>query len=74
MIVELTAHLIRHDDSLTHREAHCLIDCAHKAMIAISPELSRDFSSRVAPSLKRIIFERWPSEESSFVSLYEVVN
>ncbi|MGK2856658.1 MAG: hypothetical protein ACSLFQ_05570 [Thermoanaerobaculia bacterium] len=74
MIVELTTHLIRHDGSLTHREAHCLIDCAHKAMSSISPEMSRDFASRVAPSLKRIIFERWPAEEAEFVGAREMVN
>ena len=74
MIVELTTHLIRHDGSLTHREAHCLIECAHKAMNSISPEMSRDFASRVAPSLKRIIFERWPMEEAEFVSVREIVN
>ncbi|MCM2317027.1 MAG: hypothetical protein NDJ92_17910 [Thermoanaerobaculia bacterium] len=74
MIVELTTHLIRHDGSLTHREAHCLIECAHKAMNSISPEMSHDFASRVAPSLKRIIFERWPAEEAEFVSAREIVN
>jgi hypothetical protein len=74
MIVDLTAHLIRNDGSLTHREAHCLIDCARRAMNAISLEMSEDFTSRVAPSLKRIILERWPSEEASFVSSHEVVN
>jgi hypothetical protein len=74
MIVELTTHLIRHDGSLTHREAHCLIECAHKAMSSISPEMSRDFATRVAPSLERIIFERWPAEEASFSSAREMVN
>jgi hypothetical protein len=74
MIVELTTHLIRHDGSLTHKEAHCLIECAHKAMSSISPEMSNDFASRVAPSLKRIIFERWPTEEARFVSAREMVN
>ena len=54
MIVELTAHLIRHDDSLTHREAHCLVECAHKAMKAISPELGRDFGAPASDSLEHL--------------------
>jgi len=74
MIVDLTTHLIRHDDSLTHREARCLIECARKAMSSISPELCHDFNSRVAPSLEKIIVERWPSEEALFVSVNETIN
>jgi hypothetical protein len=74
MIVDLTAHLIRHDDSLTHREARCLVDCARKAMNSISPDLSHDFNSRVAPTLERIIVERWPREEALFVSANETIN
>ena len=74
MIVDLTTHLIRHDDSLTHREARCLVECARKAMNSISPELSHDFNSRVAPSLEKIIVERWPGEEALFVSANETIN
>ena len=74
MIVELTAHLIRHDDSLTHREARCLVECARKAMNSISPDLCQDFNARVAPSLERIIIERWPSEQALFATIHETVN
>jgi len=74
MIVDLTTHLIRHDESLTHREARCLVECARKAMSSISPDLCHDFNSRIAPSLEQIIVERWPSEEALFVAANETIN
>lgn len=62
MILDLTSNLIRHDASLTYREAICLVDCARKAITDLFPEFASRFEALVRPRLEVIIAERWPGE------------
>ncbi|MGA7613897.1 MAG: hypothetical protein WBX15_01845 [Thermoanaerobaculia bacterium] len=66
MIIELTQNLLRTDDSLTHRQARCLVDCARKSILDLFPHYLDDFDRRIRPRFERMIGERWPEEESLY--------
>lgn len=72
MIVDLTSHLIRNDDSLSYRQARCLVTCARKAILDLFPNYDRKFDIVIEPHLDRIIRERWPFESLAHAS--ELVN
>ena len=74
MIVELTSNLIQNDVSLTHREAHCLVQCARKAIAELIPAYHTKFDLLVAPRLNRVMRQRWPIEESRISRPLELVN
>lgn len=74
MIVDVTASVIQHDDSLTHREARCLIECARKAIHDLFPELANHIDATLRPKFERILSARWPQEESSLSLSRELVN
>lgn len=63
MIVELTANVLRHDTSLTYRQARSLVDCARRSILDHFPQYLDRFEKTVQPSLEGIIVERWPTEE-----------
>lgn len=71
MIVDVTTSLIQYDDSLTHREARCLIECARKAIEELFPELSLHLDTSLLPKFEQILRSRWPLDE---VSACELVN
>jgi hypothetical protein len=74
MIVDVTASLIQYDDSLTEREARCLIDCARKAIQELFPELATHIDATLRPKFERILHSRWPQEERSRSYTRELVN
>ena len=65
MIVDVTTSLIQYDDSLTHREARCLVECARKAIEELFPELSSHLRASLVPRLERAVRSRWPLEEAA---------
>lgn len=75
MIVELTAKIIRCDESMTYREARSLVICARKAILELLPQYEEQFESKVLPQFDQIIGRRWPLEhQSSFQPVSELVN
>lgn len=74
MIVDVTASVIQHDDSLTHREARCLIECARKAIHELFPELATHIDATLQPKFERILSARWPQGESPLSQPREMVN
>ena len=63
MITELTLNLLRHESTLSYREARCLVDCARKAICELMPRFDRRFEGTILPHLERILNERWPYEQ-----------
>lgn len=74
MIVDLTTSLLQRNPELSHREARCLVDCARKAIVDLSPAYCQEFDWDVRPRLEGIIRKRWPIEESLIGSSEELVN
>lgn len=64
MIVDLTADLIRKDDSVTFREATSLVACARKSILDLLPNYEEQFESVIRPRLDRLIRRRWPLEHA----------
>lgn len=64
MIVELTADVIRKDDSVTFREATSLVACARKSILDLLPNYEEHFEAVIRPRLERLIRRRWPLEQS----------
>jgi hypothetical protein len=63
MIVDVTTSLIEFDDSLTHREACCLIDCARRAIEELFPDMAGQIDASLTPRFERVLRTRWPHEE-----------
>jgi hypothetical protein len=75
MIVDLTANVLRNDDSVTFREAMSLVACARKSILELVPSYEAEFESSIRPKLERLIRRRWPVELVESRSLAaEVVN
>ncbi|MGH9459151.1 MAG: hypothetical protein ACRD2J_16065 [Thermoanaerobaculia bacterium] len=75
MIVDLTADLIRKDESVTFREAMSLVACARKSILDLMPDYEQQFESIVRPRLERLIRRRWPLEHSRSMPISsELVN
>lgn len=74
MIVELTLNLISSDRTTSHREARCLVGCARKAILDIFPGFEQRYERIVQPHFDRVLSQRWPDEEISYTSPYELVN
>lgn len=75
MIVDLTANLIRSDESMTYREATSLVVCARKAILDLMPQRADEFERVIRPRLERLIRRRWPVEPvESFSVASELVN
>ncbi|HEX9160905.1 MAG TPA: hypothetical protein VF980_04290 [Thermoanaerobaculia bacterium] len=74
MIVELTMNLITSDMTVSHREARCLVNCARKAILDITPAFADRYDRVIRPHFERILQERWPSEELGTVHAGEIVN
>ncbi len=75
MIVELTANVLRNDDSVTFREAMSLVACARKSILDLVPSYEEEFEHSIRPKLERLIRRRWPVELVESRSLAaEVVN
>ncbi len=74
MIVDLTRSLLQRNPELSHREARCLVDCARRSIIDLSPTFHDEFDRVVLPQLEQIIQERWPVEESMSHQWHELVN
>ena len=62
MIVELTLNLIAKDDTVTHREACCLVTCARKAIVDLYPGFEQRYERIILPHFERILAQRWPHE------------
>ncbi|MHB0969946.1 MAG: hypothetical protein ACYC60_09250 [Thermoanaerobaculia bacterium] len=73
MIVDLTAYLILYDESLSYRQARCLVTCARKAILELFPDYERKFEVLIEPHLDHIIRERWPFDSLAH-SASELVN
>jgi hypothetical protein len=63
MIVELTLNLISSDQTVSHREARCLVGCARKAILEIYPSFEDCYEQIVRPHFDRVLERRWPFEE-----------
>ena len=63
MIVDLTLNLLRHESSLSYKEARCLVDCARKAICELMPRFERRFEATILPHFEGILNERWPYEQ-----------
>lgn len=74
MIVELTAGMINRNSELSHREARCLVECARKSILALSPVFAAEFDLTVRSELERLIRERWPIEEAGALDDDYLVN
>ncbi|HEV8657904.1 MAG TPA: hypothetical protein VGS96_04685 [Thermoanaerobaculia bacterium] len=74
MIVELTLNLISSDNTVSHREARCLCDCARKAILELYPAFSDRYERVIRPAFERVLQERWPEEELHFSHAGEIVN
>lgn len=74
MIVELTAGMINRNSELSHREARCLVECAHKSIRSLSPAYAAEFDLSIRPELERMIQERWPIEEADSLDSTALVN
>lgn len=74
MIVDLTTDLLRHDASLTPREARCLVECARKAIADLLPGYASQFDVMIRPRMERIIRARWAFDERLASHQAELVN
>ena len=74
MIVDVTTSLIEFDDSLTHREACCLIDCARRAIEELFPDMAGQIDASLTPRFERVLRTRWPQEDFRLNSPQELVN
>jgi hypothetical protein len=74
MIVELTLNLISSDRTVSHREARCLVECARKAILELSPGFEQRYERIVQPHFQRVLSQRWPDEEIRYTSPHELVN
>lgn len=75
MIVDLTSNLIQNDNSMTHREARSLVDCAQRAISDLFPSYDRKYDILIRPHFERILRERWPIEETTELTMQcELVN
>ncbi|HEY0143168.1 MAG TPA: hypothetical protein VGF48_19910 [Thermoanaerobaculia bacterium] len=74
MIVELTLNLISSDRTVSHREARCLVECARKAILELSPGFEYRYEKIVQPYFDRVLQTRWPDEELRYLSPHEPVN
>ncbi|HSP13930.1 MAG TPA: hypothetical protein VLV78_04175 [Thermoanaerobaculia bacterium] len=74
MIVELTLNLISSDMTVSHREARCLVACAHKAVLELDPAFGQRYERVIRPVFERVLQERWPSEELRYSHSGEIVN
>lgn len=74
MIVDLTRSIISRNPDLSHREARCLVNCAHKAIFDLSPTWGTEFDSVERPRLEELIRNRWPLEEFEMPTVEDVVN
>jgi hypothetical protein len=63
MIVELTLNLIASDQTASHREARCLVECARKAILELDPASESRYERIVRPRFDRVLESRWPFEE-----------
>jgi hypothetical protein len=62
MIVDLTANVLRNDESVTFREAMSLVACARKSILDLVPSYEEEFERAIRPKLERLIRRRWPVE------------
>jgi hypothetical protein len=74
MIVELTLNLISSDRTVSHREARCLVECARKAILELSPGFENRYERIVQPYFDRVLQTRWPDEELCYLNPHEPVN
>lgn len=74
MIVELTHNVISGDDTVSYREARCLVDCARKAILELYPGFEERYERIVRPHFERVVAERWPHEEPLGPCEWELVN
>jgi len=74
MIVELTLNLIGNDDTVTHREACCLVVCARKAILDLYPGFELRYERVILPHFERILAQRWPHEAPLLPVEFETVN
>jgi hypothetical protein len=74
MIVELTHNLISSDVTVSHREAHCLIHCARKAILQLYPGFEDRYERVIRPHFERILAQRWPNEEPLNPTDCEAIN
>ena len=74
MIVELTMNLIGGDETVTYREACCLIDCARKAILELHPSFEERYERVVRPHFERLLAERWPQADLLRPTGDELVN
>jgi hypothetical protein len=74
MIVELTAGMISRNAELSHREARCLVECARKSILTLSPVFAAEFDLTVRSELERMIRDRWPIEEAGALDDDYLVN
>ncbi len=73
MIVELTSNLIRSDQTVSAREARCLVNCARKAILELVPGYDMQYALLIAPIFDSILRKRWPNDHLSGTN-YELVN
>jgi hypothetical protein len=64
MIVELTHDMVSGDRTVSHREARCLVSCARKAILDLSPAFEERYDRIVRPHFERLLHERWPDQEA----------
>ena len=62
MIVELTHNLISTDQTVSHREARSLVNCARKAILDLYPGFEERYDRLVRPHFERVLHARWPKE------------
>jgi|SRR5436190_364259 len=74
MIVELTHKLISTDMTVSHREAHCLVLCARKAILDLHPEFEERYERVIRPHFERVLAQRWPGLEPLGPGDCELVN
>jgi hypothetical protein len=64
MIVELTHNMISSDDTVSYREARCLVQCARKAILDLFPAFEERYDRLVRPHFERVLHVRWPEEDA----------
>src|SRR5215212_4279576 len=74
MIVELTHNVISGDDTVSYREARCLVECARKAILELYPDFEERYERIVRPHFERVVATRWPHEEPLGPCAWELVN
>lgn len=74
MIVELTHNVIASDDTVSYREARCLVECARKAILELHPAFVERYECLVRPHFERVLVGRWPNEEPLGPCDSELVN